>query len=298
MNEQGRSKLILWGLAGVVIVAIALGVQLLSNSPNGRSHAHRHLKPSPTPSQISSGWKLVFNSTFKGRALDTSIWRPGWFGAGVTPHINRNEPACYQSKNVTFPGDGTMHLAVTRRPSECLGVREPYTSSIVSSNPYDGRTSGGFQYRYGLLQVRADLSAIHGKIANWVSIMTLGQNWPEDGEDDLFETIFGYPCHSIHSRTHALRGLFGCDRRITPGWHTIAVNWAPNYIAWYYDGVKVGVEHAGVTSSPMYLAIVNTVSRRALTMATPGQLRVRYVRLWQPVGHKYADQGYFYQYSK
>ncbi len=298
MREQGRSKLMLWGLAGIAVVAITLGLQLLSNSDSGKSNRHKHHKPSPTPSQITAGWKLVFNSTFKRSSLDTSIWRPGWFGSGVTPHVNKNEPACYDSNNVTFPGDGTVHLAVAKDPLRCLGAREPYSSSIISSNPYDGRASGGFQYRYGLLQVRADFPAIHGKIANWVSIMTLGQNWPEDGEDDLFETIFGYPCHSIHSRAHAIRGLFGCDRHIAPGWHTIAVNWAPHYIAWYYDGVKVGVEHTGVTASPMYLAIVNTVSRRALTMATPDQLRVRYVRLWQPVGTSYTAQGYYYQYSK
>ncbi len=286
----------LWGVACLAVVTITLGAQLLANSHNGRSRARKHHRAS-SPSQITANWKLVFNSTFKGSSLDESIWRPGWFGSDVTPPVNKNEPACYDANHVSFPGDGTMHLAVTEEPIRCLGRTEPYTSSIVTTNPSDGRTSGGFQYRYGLLEVRADFPGIDGRIANWVSIMTLGQHWPEDGEDDLFETIFGYPCHSIHSSAHAIRGLFGCDRHITPGWHTVAVNWAPNYIAWYYDGAEVGVEHTGVTSSPMYIAIVNTVSRRALGMATSDQLRVRYVRLWQPVGESYTNQGYFYRYS-
>jgi hypothetical protein len=47
----------------------------------------------------------------------------------------------------------------------------------------------------------------------------------------------------------------------------------------------------------MYIAIVNTVSRRALDLASADQLRVRYVRLCQPVGGSYASQGYSHQYS-
>lgn len=297
MQRQGRSKLIFLGFGGIAVVAIVLCVQLLGSSQLHRTRGRKQSKVSPTPSQITAGWKLVFNSTFKGSSLNRSIWRPGWFGSGITPPVNKNEPACYNSDQITFPGDGTVHMGVTHNPVSCSGHTEPYTSSIVTTNPSDGRASGGFQYRYGLLQVRADLPGKAGLFANWVSIMTLGQHWPEDGEDDLFETIFGYPCHSIHSRAYVVRGLYGCDHKLAPGWHTISVNWAPKYIAWYYDGVKVGVEHTGVTSSPMYIAIVNTVSNRALTMASPDQLRIRYVRLWQPIGKADADQGYFHQYS-
>ena len=293
MSERRWSTVTLWAVGGLAIIAAIIVGQLLSNHATKPKKDRSH---SITPSEITAGWKLVFNSTFDRGTLDSSIWRPGWFGADVTAHVNKNEPACYSSKNVTFPGDGTVHLALTATPISCLGVHEPYTGALVSTNPADGRQAGGFQFRYGLLQARIYVPGVHGKIVNWVSIMTLGQHWPEDGEDDVFETLFGFPCYSIHSSAHPIRGLYGCDRHVAPGWHTVAVDWAPGYMAWYYDDVNVGIEHMGVTSSPMYIAIVNTVSNRALTHASPAEVRVRYVRVWQPAGAQAGTDGYMYSY--
>ena len=52
-----------------------------------------------------------------------------------------------------------MNLDVTGASSECGGVTEPYTGAMVTTNPRDGRGSGGFQYTYGFLEARVNIPA-------------------------------------------------------------------------------------------------------------------------------------------
>jgi hypothetical protein len=111
--------------------------------------------------------------------------------------------------------------------------------------------------------------------------MTLGQHWPQDGEDDIFESILGFPCASVHSAQFAAAGLFSCDHALSPGWHTVASEWRPGFMAWYYDGVEVAVQTHGITTAPMYIVLLNTTSRRDPAVIHPDVMRVRYVRVWQ-----------------
>ena len=100
----------------------------------------------PVPIGMPGAWHLLLDSEFNGPSLNTSIWRTGWFGDGVTAPADPNQESCYSPGNVTFPGDGTMHLNITAVPSICGGITKPYTGAGVTTNPHDGRSSGGFQY--------------------------------------------------------------------------------------------------------------------------------------------------------
>jgi hypothetical protein len=99
-----------------------------------------------SPVGVPGAWNVVLDSEFSGISLDTSIWQPGWFGSGTTGPVNTLEAACYSPNNVLFPGDGSVHLRVTASPSTCKGKTEPYTGALLSSNPHDGRASGGFEF--------------------------------------------------------------------------------------------------------------------------------------------------------
>jgi beta-glucanase (GH16 family) len=240
---------------------------------------------------------LVLNSDFDARKLDTSIWRAGWFGTGRTASINGNETACYDSRNVSFPGDGTVHLAVTATPSTCDGVTKPYTGAIISTNPDDGRASGGFQYTYGVLEAKVYMPSIRATIANWPSVVALGQRWPFDGENDIMEALNGAVCFHFHSPmtpVHSGAGL--CDTAVTPGWHTFAADWAPGSMTYYYDGNEVVRVTKGVTSAPMYIIAVNTTSVRFPDVVKPAAMRIAYIRVWQPVGAIAARRGYKYRF--
>jgi beta-glucanase (GH16 family) len=244
---------------------------------------------------IPGQWKLVLNAEFNRRTLNTSIWQAGWFGTGVTTSINPNETACYSSKNVLFPGDGTMHLALTATQSTCGGVQKPYTGALVSSNPLGASNGHGFQYTYGVLEASVYLPPSGTLIANWPAIMTLGQQWPVDGEDDVLEGLGGTACFHFHSpETPPVTGAGECDVAVTPGWHTFAADWQPGRVTYYYDGTEITRVTQGITSAPMFIVLVNTASRRSPDVAQPAAMQVAYIRVWQPTGAQASRAGYTY----
>ena len=225
----------------------------------------------------------MLNSDFEKGRVDTSIWRPGWFAAGVSGPINRFELACYDPSNVSVSAQRGLRLAVTRTPSECDGRRQPYTGAVLSTNPDDGRAHGGFAYRYGVLQAKVYLPAAAGSmIANWPTLVTLGQHWPRDGEDDIIENLDGLMCAHFHSIGYAPGGdLGGCDPGFRPGWAIVASDWRPGSVTWYYNGVEIARASKGITSQPMYIVLVDTVSAKARQLARSDAMGVAYVRVWQ-----------------
>jgi hypothetical protein len=235
----------------------------------------------PVPVGVPGTWHVVMDDEFNATSLDTSIWQAGWFGSGITSPANSNEQACYNSNNVTLPGDGTVHLRVTDVPATCGGKTEPYTGALLSSNPSDGRASGGFQYTYGVVEARVYLPpAANGEIANWPAVWADGQSpWPTNGEDDVLEGLGGEACFHFHSPSG---GPGSCVGGNLSGWHTFASDWQPGSVTYYYDGAQVGRITTGITSSPMYLILSNTVSSAmgGPTVA-PSDMQVDYVRVWQ-----------------
>ena len=232
----------------------------------------------PEPVGISGNWKLVLDSEFTGNSLNTSIWRVGWFGNGMTSPMTSTQEDCYSPSNVTFPGDGTMHLSVTSSPSTCGGVSYPYTGALVSTNPAEFRAGGGFQYTYGALEVRAYVPPDGTLLADWPGVWADGQSWPADGEDDLMEGLFGQACATFHNLLGVTRL---CDKTLAPGWHTFASDWEPGSITYYYDGVSIGTVTTGVTSDPMFIILDNTVHTNEANVTEPAVMQVQYVRVWQ-----------------
>jgi beta-glucanase (GH16 family) len=169
-----------------------------------------------------------------------------------------------------------VHLNVTATPSTCDGVKKPYTSALLTTNPYDGRTSGGFQYTYGALEARVYLPASGKHIADWPAVWTDGQTWPQDGEDDIMEGLSGEACFHFHS---PLGGPGACVAGNYSGWHTFASDWEPGSVTYYYDGVKVGQITTGITSSPMY--IILGIGIDGPNPVVPTDMQIAYVRVWQ-----------------
>lgn len=235
---------------------------------------------SPAPLGIPGNWTQVANWQFTGNSLPAD-WRTGWFGSGVTAGVGgTSENDCYTPSNVTFPGDGTMHLNITATASTCDGQTKPYSAAMVTTNPSDGRTGPGFTYTYGVLEAKVYIPAYGNgtQIADWPAVWTDGQSWPTDGEDDIFEGLSGSACFHFHD---PLGAFGGCDTSITPGWHTFASDWQPGSVTYYYDGVEVGRVATGVTSAPMYIIISNGVGYSTTPLTQPDSMQVAYVRVWQ-----------------
>lgn len=222
----------------------------------------------------------MLDSEFNQPSLGGSVWQNGWFNSsGTSGPINTMETACYSPSNVSFPGDGTMHLNVTHTASTCKGVTEPWTGSVVTTNP-TGRTSGGFQYKYGVAEARIYLPADGTGVANWPAFWSNGQSWPTDGENDILESMGNQVCSTFHDPLGAPHVCLNTGA-ITPGWHTFGANWQPGSVTYYYDGKDVGTVTLGVTSAPMYLVLDNTVDSTGYTNNVADSMQVQYVRVWQ-----------------
>jgi hypothetical protein len=244
----------------------------------------------PQPAGISGNWNLILNSEFNGSTYDSSIWRTGVYtpNGGMSGPGSTYEDDCYSPNNVTFPGDDTMHLNLTDQSSSCVfdggAITEPFTGSMLSTNPDDGRTSGGFQYTYGVLEARVYVPGSGSTIADWPAVWTDSHNWPMTGEDDIFEGLGGQACYHFHYGTSAAdaQSEGGCDVDLTPGWHTFASDWQPGSVTYYYDGQKVGQLTSGITDAPMYIVLQNSTGDQSWNGPTEADsMQVSYVRVWQ-----------------
>lgn len=225
-----------------------------------------------------SGYTLVFDDEFSGTALDTSKWRPGWFGTGVTGPVNTLETAAYDSGNVSVSG-GYLNLLLTGTSSD--GGKHPYTGAIVTSNPHDGRASGGFEFTYGCVEWRVYVPpvAAGNAIANWPACWLDGQDWPTDGEFDVLEGIRGASQWSIPTKTGSPYGRPPAEYY---GWHQFGVQWLPSgEVTFYYDGVAVSPEIAAPNAQPMYLIMDNTQGSDGGPGLFPATVLVDWVRVWQ-----------------
>ncbi len=229
-------------------------------------------RPSPTP--IPTTWRLVFSEDFNGISLDPSKWSAAWDGiTGVYGPVNTAETACYDSANLSFPGDGTLHMQLISKQETCKGAIRPYAGALIHSN-------GNFQFSYGLYEVYAYLPAApDGTIANWPAIWSDGQHWPRDGEIDTMEGLSGKACFNFHYQRRSASPI--CPARNYIGWHTFASDWEPGSITYYYDGVQVGQITTGITSAPEYLILNYTQGSWGGPTSVPATMQIDYVRVWQ-----------------
>ena len=242
-------------------------------------------KPTYQPAGVDGDWKLIFDDEFNGTQLDTKKWSTGWLASGITGPVNSFEKECYDPAQVTVTG-GALNLALITKSESC-GIDDPeYASGIVNTN-------GKFSYTYGFLQARVWLPAETsdpGQVADWPAVWTDGQNWPTDGEDDIFEGINGRACAHFHSAvspegigaadgTAALTVRSGCvHETLTGGWHTFGADWEAGSVTYYYDGKDIGSVTSGVTSAPMFV-ILDYAS--GPPYQSPSTMKVDYVRVWK-----------------
>jgi hypothetical protein len=252
-------RLLFAGLAGLIIAVAAVEV---TTEPPG-------LQPLGIPGK----WHLLLDSEFDGTSLPAD-WQTGWLATGVTAPANVLEDDCYSPNNISFPGDGTIHLNVTAASSHCRVGRRPFTGAMVNTDPSDRRGSG-FQYTYGVMQARVYLPADGSRLADWPAVWANGQASSTYGEDDLVEGLAGVACWHFHNSDGELGG---CDTAIKPGWHTVASDWQKGSVTFYYDGRKVGSVTSGITSVPMFLIVDNSTSDQS---PVADSMRVQYVRVWQ-----------------
>jgi beta-glucanase (GH16 family) len=233
----------------------------------------------PQPFGVPGRWRLRFDDEFSAGALNLTKWEPNWLGAtsrSVTHSDNRFDLNCMDPRQVR-QARGRLALHADARTCDATGGKTfPYTSGIV-----DTRTA--FRFTYGYMEARIYIPATStGAAANFPAFWADGKGtWPTTGELDVME-VLGSCGLSWHF--HSTAGAFGGCTPMAPstGWHTVGANWQAGSVTYYYDGRQVGRLTNGITSSPMYLILNNSVDPTwgGPTMA-PADVQVDYVRVWQ-----------------
>ncbi|MBN9391439.1 MAG: glycoside hydrolase family 16 protein [Chloroflexi bacterium] len=238
---------------------------------------------------------LVFSDEFNGSAIDTNKWTTcyWWDNNGCTI-VTNNELEWYQPGNV-LENNGTLKLQA--RQSHVQGTNGRaynYTSGVITTGPktYDSGNSPKFVFQYGYVEFRAKVLSGAGL---WPTLWLLPATMNSLPEIDIMEVIGNDPS-TLHMHYHYKNsagvemddGVSWQGPNFSADWHTYAVDWEPNAIVWYVDGVERRrfTDTANIPKEPMYLLANLAVggdwpgAPNAQTQF-PSNFEIDYVRVWQ-----------------
>jgi hypothetical protein len=228
------------------------------------SHYNTPVPSGVQPVGIQGSWTIKFDDEFNGTSLDLSKWSNCWFS-----------PTCGSMNNVTT---SPSNVAVSGG-NLVLTLSSTSTGALVSTNPHGG-ANPGFDFQYGVAEARIYFPGNGTDCYNWPAWWTDGQNWPNDGENDIAEVLSSGDMtvnyHSI-SGAHNQGAVPGywCD-----GFHTYSIYRQAAKADVYYDGVKVK-SYATDDNGAMHYLIINVGNNGTINTGTSSQVKVDYVRFWQ-----------------
>jgi beta-glucanase (GH16 family) len=223
-------------LASVLVVVLrgpTRSTQSASDAPAPPARPGPTLDPSQrldTEAAVRNGWTLSAHDEFDGDELDEEIWSA--YRGKTTGDVGRHDP-----DNITVSG-GTLKLTSNEE-----------TSAGMAWN--DGQKYGRWEAR-----VRAQVGNGYGPV---LLLWPDAEDWPEGGEIDFMEMPKG-------DRTKAHFTLHWGEDNEQDGksvegdftqWHTFAIEWTPEHIVGFVDGVEI-YRNADADAQPprsMHLAI-------------------------------------------
>ncbi len=268
-----------YGLLALYILALAA-----CRGPKGSP-------PQPTaepeePVEIE-GWELVWQDEFDDSYLNADHWiretgAGGWGNEELQFYTTRPENARIE--------DG--RLVIEAHQEDYLG--SDYTSARL-------KTQSLHSWTYGRMEARMKLPTGQGI---WPAFWMLGEDyptvgWPDCGEIDIMENI-GDP-QTVYGTIHGpgYSGGNGIGGSVTTSgdplnetFHTYALEWEPDEIRWYLDGVeynsvsRTDVPGEWVYDHPFFLILNLAVGGEwpgypDQTTQFPQQLVVDYVRVYR-----------------
>lgn len=243
------------------------------------------------------GWRLVFEDEFDHGVLEPGSWTTCyWWGVDGCKIGTNGELEWYQPDNVGV-GDGVLRLTARREAVVTSdGEQLDYTSGMVTTgrDTSDQDEPPRFAFTYGRVEIRAQLPAGQGL---WPAFWLLPLDHESRPEIDVME-VLGHDTSTLRVHYHYIvdgdkesvgERVPAAD--LSVGWHTYSVDWSPERIVWYLDGVaKWWVDDPGVISNePMYVILNLAVGgdypgAPDATTPFPSSYLIDYVRIWQPSG--------------
>ena len=226
----------------------------------------------------ASGLSLVFDGTFNGTGLDTSMWQT-CYPFGCTNFGNPQEKEWYAASQDQVSGSA-LHLVETRTPAQ--GTTESGAPETYSYRSGMVTTFSSFNFTYGYLQI---VARIPGGTGTWPALWLLPVNraWPP--EIDVMENwgstnaIQSTVYWGTPSDPHQAHQEVTSNNNLTTGWHTYGLRWEPGSLTWYLDGQVVNTYTGSkVPSQAMYFVANLAIDGSA---ASNSSFDIRSVQVYQ-----------------
>ena len=243
-------------------------------------------------------YEMVFSDEFNGNQLDATKWNTAFLW-GPDVIINQEEQYYVDINNEPdfgynpFSFDGDSLIITTIETPDALVADandQAYLSGMITS--YDA-----FKFTYGYAETRAKLPYGRGYWpAFWLLNAYYGAGEPADPEIDIMEYI-GHELDAVHHTYHyfetpsSLRSqsTFTSGIDFTSDFHTFSVEWEPNLLVFYVDGIeRYRIVDANVSSEEMYV-LANTAiggwwaGAPDETTLFPNTYEIDYIRVYQKV---------------
>jgi beta-glucanase (GH16 family) len=206
------------------------------------------------------GTIAVVNASGAEAAVGPQTWSDEFDGpAGSSPNASKwkfdiggsgwgnNEREYYTSSTSNAALDGSGHLVITARKENPAGYSCWYGSCQYTSARL--LTADKFTQAYGRFEARIKIPRGQGMWpAFWMLGNDIGTNpWPNNGELDIMENV-GFEPSTVHGTLHGPGysggSAIGAAYTLPGGaqfandFHTFTVDWAPDSITWYVDGIQ------------------------------------------------------------
>lgn len=250
---------------------------LLSLSP---LLSQKAVQPAIEPADAK--WVQTFDEEFNGKELNLSRWSPHdpW------GHVRDRQLQAYAPEAIEVSG-GQLHIVARRAPVNEVPVRydgkeREYVSGIIS-------TFGIFSQAFGRFEIRCRIPAGRGLRPGFLLLPIPFGTLPAI---DVFEAIGSTPSKIFfanHWGTEQTERSFGdsfTGPDLSTGFHTIAIEWDRERIAWFVDGKEKFQSVDGVPRQPMYMLIDLAVGGRLArspdaTTTLPASFDIDYVRVYR-----------------
>jgi len=208
------------------------------------------LKDNRAPDPGPSGWELAWSDEFDdpaGTPPDPANWayeigdttpdgKNGWGNEELQYYTD--DPA-----NAATDGDGNLVITLDEADGsqECYyGPCEFESARLITQNKAE--------FAYGRIESRLQVPT--GGDGLWPAFWSLGTDitynpWPGAGEIDVMEYVSRIPKEifgTIHGPGYngggSFSGIYDFGERVDLEYHTFTVEWEPELIRWYVDGIQ------------------------------------------------------------
>ncbi|EWH10579.1 glucan endo-1,3-beta-D-glucosidase [Catenovulum agarivorans DS-2] len=216
---------------------------------------------------------LVWSDEFNGTTLDLNNWEVQT-GDGCAEGIcgwGNNELQSYQSDNLTV-ANGTLTITAKKQRVQA----NSYTSGRIrtAGMPASGEwTNGRFEARIKLPDAAGMWPAF------WMLPTNPDVGWPMSGEIDIMEST-GQASMFAHGTIHygeawpnnSFTGahVLSQPQKWSDNFHVYAVEWEPNEIRWYVDGMLYSTKTPSDLANPSWWTYENYQYHILLNMAVGG----------------------------